>query len=1355
MMKRMKKTISFLLAACLLAGSGYGYVNAEAADTVATIETTDNTGNNGTTGNTGNTGNSGTTGNTGTNGVVGQKVAFMDPYKTTEFIEKGDPPIAFTKTLTLTINGIDDKGEPIPISGNISIESVNADSDIVRIESQGNVGEEGGQKYQVVLTALAPGRTQVVASVFDSETNLRYNIVCMVEVSLMLDRSDSVWRTVDGVEKKVLVFEQMEEGYKLQLSGVKNEAATDTSKEWIGSIDNTLIEWIGTNNSIVSVDEVSGIIKPLSAGSTTITLQTLKNADGKPLKEEIDVVVVPLGSTVKDGTLIREPAKYDTPYEPGAVSSFILYTNGNPANNINWTVYSATYDGLLGGEPTWTEIKENATDKNLIWRAGSDENDRNLYFTGVKAGTYKVVGLSAGDNKYKDQAWNRIEFNIVVALDFSGEKVIYMNVDDSYSIMSKLNMPENLFSELWKIQTSGDAGGMIASIDRKTGVVTAKRKGNYVVTLTYNKESKYSIFPVGNENCDVTQVISFNISDELLLNENEITLAVGAQYQLEYLGYGSINATDIDSVKWTSSNEKYAVVDENTGMVTAKTATNDNPVEITLTVTMKDGTIKTAKCRVYVKDSITKITMQPESLELAIGEIQWVRAVPDKAPLGSRVYFKSSDENVFIVAEPTEDFSAQIQAVGGGTAELVAVNADNVIVGFCTVTVIQEATGVKILKEDFTTKLSQGSIQLYAEVLPENATNQKVYWESSNKKVAVVDKDTGLVTYKKAGTVTIFAKTDDLSGSFDFVNIVIQDVMENISLDQTEIEMYTGESRRLSYTADVSDSLLGNTNLIWTSFNTSVVAVDKTGMLTAKGPGTTQVMVMSEENGNCYALCTVTVKQKATGVKMSYKQLSMNRGEYFDMQVSVTPATSTEASLIWESLSPSVATVSSTGRIMARAEGTAIIAVRTQNGVTSYCTVTVLEPVTSLELDPTDLLLDVGEVFQIDPVFKPVEPSNKNVKWSSYDSRVATVNAMGEVEAISRGSTVIMCETADGGYRAFCMVTVVDPNVVITINPDTYRLGYGEYYTLEATVTNHGEVVTDMEVVWMSDDEDVCTVDSQGRIYGEDYGFATISAVIEEGGYYFFATCEVRVVREVTSIKLNHSAITIIQGNTASLHADVQPSDATYTDAIFSSEDDSIAIVDEDGTITALTPGTTWIWAKAKDNSGKYARCFVTVIAPIPATGITVSDKQIVLLPGEKKQLNFAMKPTTSTDDVTWTAGEEAIATVNGSGLVTAHRVGTTTVTAMTSSGKTTQIEVIVLGLSRTSVELPVYTQYSKLTVEGATGTVRWDVEDTSICEVKNGVITARKVGTTEVIATVNGRTLRCKVTVLPNDKKK
>ena len=111
----------------------------------------------------------------------------------------------------------------------------------------------------------------------------------------------------------------------------------------------------------------------------------------------------------------------------------------------------------------------------------------------------------------------------------------------------------------------------------------------------------------------------------------------------------------------------------------------------------------------------------------------------------------------------------------------------------------------------------------------------------------------------------------------------------------------------------------------------------------------------------------------------------------------------------------------------------------------------------------------VGEIFRIDPVFKPAKPTNMEVKWTSYDTKIATVNALGEVEGISRGSTVITCESVDGGFRSFCLVTVVNPDIVITVSPDNYRLGYGKSFTLEAKVLNKGKEVDNAE--WVKLDE--------------------------------------------------------------------------------------------------------------------------------------------------------------------------------------------------------------------------------------------------------------------------------------------
>jgi len=1241
-------------------------------------------------------------------------------------------PISGTTKFLLT--KVDEEDNPIGYDAGVVIESIEpADGAIARIERDAST--ENG--CNVTIIAVAPGETAINVSILEpvydengiaikddagNPKKTRYTFTCTVQVKLEIDKSETnYWKKVSGND--VLVLKQSDGAYPIKLKGVEDTKVNPELITWVTPADDGIIE----------IDESTGTIKPVGAGLAEIALQPKKSSQKA---EKVTVIVQPLGAIDDpDATLTDKPTpqKYHT-----SSPTFTLYTNGNPAANMKWEIYSCTWNGT---KETRTLITEKDTSL-LTYIIGV--NDGNIYFSDVKAGTYKIIGYASDEKEYESQSWNKLEYDVVVDMTLQS-KTVYMNVGDVYSILGNSNVPESRFSELLSVDYVDSSNGpFIAELDPKTGLVTAMNEGKVEVVVKYRMSPMDSIFGFQDVNRDLNVTYTFHIIDEISLNTTTLNMYTGTTYQL------IANLTDrTQPVIWKSSDEKLATVDEN-GLVEAKKATGNKPVQITASQII-DGVEKSVVCNIYIQAAVTSVKITPDNVVLNIDEYETLKAsVSPSGLVGTTLHWLSSDPSIFTIIETT-DLTVTIQGKSGGTAVLTALNAENIVVGYCKVTVNQAAQGIKLSQTAVTIALSHKTYQLYATLTPANTTNTKIIWDSQNKGVVTVDQN-GLVTLKKAGTATVSAQSADNPLLIAYCTFTVQDVVSSLELDYHDIEMYTGETRRLSYV--LSPALIDNPKVIWTSFDTSVASVDATGMVTAKGPGKTQIMIMSASNGSFYDICTVVVKQKATSVKMNYKELTMNRGEYFDMEVTIAPVNATEASLIWESLNSTVATVSSTGRITARAEGTAIIAVRTQSGVVSYCTVNVIEPVISLELDPTDIIIDVGEIFQIDPVFKPVAPTIQDVKWTSYNTDIATVNALGEVEGMSRGSTIVTCETVDGGYRAFCLIQVLDPAMIVTVTPDNYRLGHGKSITLEASVTNHGKPVENMPLLWESSDEEIATVDEYGKVTGVGYGYATIRVEVDDE-YGAYATCEIRVVREVTSIKLNHNVLTIIQGHTASLKADVQPSNATYTDATFSSDDESVAVVDEDGVITAIEPGTTWIWAKAKDNSGKYARCYVTVIKPIPATGVTVSDKQVVLVAGETKKLLYTVKPTNTTDDITWSSGNEAIATVDSDGLITARRTGTTTVTIMTTSGKTAQVEVIVIGLSRTNLELPIYTKYSRLTVDGAIGTIRWDVEDQTICEVNNGVITARKAGTTYVSATVNGRTLRCKVTVTPNKKKK
>ena len=473
----------------------------------------------------------------------------------------------------------------------------------------------------------------------------------------------------------------------------------------------------------------------------------------------------------------------------------------------------------------------------------------------------------------------------------------------------------------------------------------------------------------------------------------------------------------------------------------------------------------------------------------------------------------------------------------------------------------------------------------------------------------------------------------------------------------------------------------------------------------------------------------------------------MNAGEYFYLDPVLTPANATKEGLVWECVDTSIATVSSTGRVSAKAAGQTIIMVKTENGATAYCKLTVLEAVTGLEITPDKATMDVGEKLQLYTEFTPATASNTAVYWSSSDEDIATVDKDGEVTAKQGGLVVIQCQSDDGGYNAVCIITVIEEVTEIKITPEQYKLGLGKTFQLKAEITN--STATEKDIEWFSSDESVCTVDQNGKIKGISLGYATITAMALDGSDVE-ATCEIRVVTEVTGMTMNYTSITLIQGNTFQLEAAIRPADATYKTPSWKSDNSEIAMVDDDGVVTAISPGTAWITAEARDSSGKYCKCYVTVIAPIPATGVTTMVDEVVMAPGEKKTVIAKATPTNTTDSMMWTSSDESIVRVNPvTGEMTAIAPGNASVIVMMDSGKKAVINVIVVGLSRTSVVMDYYSTGVTLYVEGATSTIRWYSTNPRIVEVANGRLTSRGAGTATVEARVNGRTLHCTVRVI------
>ena len=166
---------------------------------------------------------------------------------------------------------------------------------------------------------------------------------------------------------------------------------------------------------------------------------------------------------------------------------------------------------------------------------------------------------------------------------------------------------------------------------------------------------------------------------------------------------------------------------------------------------------------------------------------------------------------------------------------------------------------------------------------------------------------------------------------------------------------------------------------------------------------------------------------EADGLYLDRTLLEMTAGDTEALLATVLPA-GVAAEMKWSSSDDKVATVDADGNVTAVSEGEAVITVKTTDcGFTAECTVTVekaVVPVEGITLSKTDTTLKVGGTFTLVATVTPDGATDKGVTWSSSDDKVATVDADGNVTAVSEGDAVITVKTADGGLTAECKVTV-------------------------------------------------------------------------------------------------------------------------------------------------------------------------------------------------------------------------------------------------------------------------------------------------------------------------------------------
>ncbi|MDE6409511.1 MAG: leucine-rich repeat protein [Muribaculaceae bacterium] len=406
-----------------------------------------------------------------------------------------------------------------------------------------------------------------------------------------------------------------------------------------------------------------------------------------------------------------------------------------------------------------------------------------------------------------------------------------------------------------------------------------------------------------------------------------------------------------------------------------------------------------------------------------------------------------------------------------------------------------------------------------------------------------------------------------------------------------------------------------------------------------------------------------------------------------------------------------------------------------------------VKKVSNIILDKDDISIPVEEVAHIEAMATPEDAFYKRLVWTSSDDLVASVYGDGrEVKVhsfrLGRATITVTC----GDVSTSCKVTVVPK-----LDKYEMKMNVGQSNKLTANVWPYESIT------WTSDNEEVATVSEDGTVTAISFGVANITATCEDVS----ATCKVTVTTIVANrIVLSASKIDLITGESDKLTATVYPDDALDKSITWTSDNEEVAIISKDGTVTALSVGVANITATCGDVS---ATCKVTV-TPIVATSIALSTTKMELVTGETGILTATVYPEDAIDkSITWYSNYPDIATISDDGIVMAISVGDAYITASCGdvwatcnvSVKPITASNVVLNMNELNLLIGESDKLiANVYPENAVDTrITWTSDNEDVAAVSSdGIVTAISDGLANVTAICGDVSACCTVNVLSTD---
>lgn len=520
----------------------------------------------------------------------------------------------------------------------------------------------------------------------------------------------------------------------------------------------------------------------------------------------------------------------------------------------------------------------------------------------------------------------------------------------------------------------------------------------------------------------------------------------------------------------------------------------------------------------------------------------------------------------------------------------------------------------------------------------------------------------------KAGSTTLAFDTSD-SEAMCYSDQTVADVtltgkdlgvvspLKSISFngvaDEATINLGATETLQVVYNPeDTTD----DKTVTWNSTNTDAVTVDN-GVVTAVGEGSSTVTATVGEK---VATINYTVRIPLESITINGDE-TLSKNEEKTLTVTYNPTNTTDNKTVdWESSNPEIVSIDSTGKITGKKGGTAKITATVGN-VKAEKEVKVVVPIESVSLSGDDSILK-GETKRLTATINPEDTTDdKTITWSSDNENVLFVDQNGQIRGIKEGTANVKAVVAGKETTKQITVNEIHINSIAIDGDQEFEMIKNQTKNLSVTI-NPENTTDDKGVVWKTNNEEVARVDNDGKVTALKEGEATITATV--------GTNETSVKINVKEIHINSVVINELddeftRGDEFKFSATYTPENTTDENKTveWSSSNTDVGTIDQEGNFVALKEGTTKITAKIENIKAERE---VTVIENHVGDFKLLQEEGEVLNIGNTQKLVTVVNPENCTDAYTikYSSSDEAIATVDENGNVTALKDGKVVITA-------------------------------------------------------------------------------------------